>query len=124
MTEHGAVARSEWLQRILDGAKPADAVKLIRELDRLERAAWKPWQVREDRLRWRDRWTRVAIAGIDAANRPAALAQKLKRRAASRTPASFGSEKTLLDRIVAASGGKALSERQIIDIVASGRPIK
>ena len=105
MTEHGAVARSEWLQRILDGAKPADAVKLIRELDRLERAAWKPWQVREDRLRWRDRWTRVAIAGIDAANRPAA-AQKLKRRAASRTPASFGSEKTLLDRIVAASGGK------------------
>ncbi|HUC16341.1 MAG TPA: hypothetical protein VMA37_01475 [Acetobacteraceae bacterium] len=114
-------ARPEWLQRILADAEPVDAVELIRRLDQLERAGWAPWQARADRLRWRDLWVRVALAAIDAPNRPAPLAAALRRRAAARTPAPFGTSEGLLQRILDLSDGRTLSRRQIAAIVACDR---
>ena len=120
MGEEGA-RRPEWLTRILDAAEPGDAVELIRHLNQLDRAAWPPWRVREDRLHWRDAWVRVALGGIDASSKAPVLAGMLKRRAAARTPAPFGTREGLLDRILALSGGKALSGRQIAAIAAGDR---
>ena len=59
--------------------------------------------------------------GIDASSKAPVLAGMLKRRAAARTPAPFGTREGLLDRILALSGGKALSGRQIAAIAAGDR---
>jgi hypothetical protein len=111
----------EWLRRILDAAEPADAVELIRHLDRLDRAAWPAWRVRAERLRERDACVRAAVASLAASNGPKELARLLKHRAVVRSRAPFGTPEGLLDRILALSGDKPLSARQIAAIAASRR---